>query len=220
MGPEAPTALLEKPRSDDRGFFVVLVANLYHMGKLNIQLLLEGTAIYEPGFGSDHPLFYRPEAREAYSLFHKYPIGQLRKIETDGDDYTLSFDVTHKIDSIDWGSLSYPSDTIRDKVLDVLYREEVRNKLMKIRDRWGEATSAYSLDRITDEAIKIIKDIRPKPEQEFYESYKDDVIGSLLYTSNKEVEVAKSAKRKNQADHLASAIRRLRLDLDGFLSLL
>jgi|GEM_PF-4581306 len=184
------------------------------MGNLIVRFFHEGKNVGE------HPHVESKLGTWSF-LMRKYGIERIQKLEFDGNDYNIDFEID-KIQNqeIDWNEIEYPNDEIKQKVLELTYFQGAYNKLDELKSRINQCKfdDRRDLSRMADEAISIFLSIKEsnffdlhldknKALQNIEQTKREEINSLITYVKNGDSKV-----RKEKA--LRDAIYRLCTDIN------
>jgi hypothetical protein len=189
---------------------------LWYMGKLKINFLYKG------GNVEDNPFHQWMGYIQKYQ--RKYHTSTLNLLEFDGENYQINLDVEQLDNGVDFSSFNYPSQELKNRVIELLYYKdlefEFRNIIKLISS--SEYNDRYEIRALGEKATKLmtqIKDSEIYPELKFE---RERYIGDIKHTLNQEVEILikytkNSSSKSSQRESLNSAVKHLLDDIKFFM---
>ncbi len=189
------------------------------MGMINVKFFYQEKEIGEmPGGTMEEQQAYNM----AWHLTFKYGIDKMRKMEYEGEDLSLKFHIEN-IKEINWESFEYPNETVRGKVLEIVYYTDIYTQLSKIEkdiECFNPRFSNTSLSTLGWQAIQIVEKVKKSKYLNLFMGHPHTSVLDIDHTLKKEVDAIRSinsrTSKKRTEEIYKDAKRQLSNDVHMF----
>lgn len=159
------------------------------------------------------------------SLSHKYNIPGIEKLEHEVEDFNIEIQLNGDSKEIDWTTVSYLNNEMKEQVDEVIYLRSVFNSLKDVVSEISKCSfeNKERLERLGQQSIEIIGNMRVTSNVTIEHS-KGNAIKRISQTLGEEVSTLNSVKynasNSVKNDALKHASNQLQTDILGFSSLI
>lgn len=192
------------------------------MGQLRVRFFSRGNEV-----GQNQNVENTEFDKEALvqNLKRTYNIQKINEIEFEGENFYIDIDLDEiKEQKIDWESKEYPNAEVKGKVLELIYYQDVNQKLKRISDEIGRCRfeDRHLIDIKGKEAVRILNNMKEEPKYLPHLQTSPQIDADKIdYTvEQKEVrllnDIKLSASKKRKREALNEAIHQLQHEIKGF----
>lgn len=177
------------------------------MGQLKIRFYSKGSEIGKTSYPEEDVSM--EEIGLLQHLEEKYNINKMKEIEFEGKDFYIDINLDEIQNGfIDWEKKDYPNGEIKGKVLEIVYYQDILNRLKQIEQEINGVNidNSYKLESLTRKAIKILNEEMKEPNylpntiafQEMTIKYLENTLRKEVGLLNEIIKTGKSDKQKKK----------------------